>query len=109
KIIERNYWKKWGEIDVVVKNRKTKKLYFIEVKTVSCDGLKEGIPDKMSNYRVDNNVHSQKLKRLSRVFQTYLVERGFSNKVEWQFDIIVVFLDLENKVSRVKSFKDIII
>ncbi|MEA2112682.1 MAG: YraN family protein, partial [Patescibacteria group bacterium] len=48
KIIETNDWKKWGEIDVVVKNRKTKKLYFIEVKTVSCDGLKEGIPDKMS-------------------------------------------------------------
>ena len=37
KIIERNYLKKWGEIDIVaVKNRK---YYFVEVKTVSRENL----------------------------------------------------------------------
>jgi Holliday junction resolvase-like predicted endonuclease len=33
-IIERNYLRKWGEIDIIAK--KAGKLYFVEVKTVSC-------------------------------------------------------------------------
>ncbi len=109
KIVERNYWKKWGEIDIVAKNKKTKNLHFVEVKTVSCDGLREGIPDKMENYRVNDNVHPWKLKRLSRVFRTYLVDKGTLDQIEWQFDIIVVFLDLKDRISRVKYLKDIII
>ena len=32
-ILERNYTKKWGEIDVIAE--KGKKLYFVEVKSVS--------------------------------------------------------------------------
>ncbi|TSC70571.1 MAG: putative endonuclease [Parcubacteria group bacterium Gr01-1014_46] len=35
KVIERNYLKKWGEIDIVVK--KGNKLHFVEVKSVSRD------------------------------------------------------------------------
>lgn len=109
KIVERNYLKKWGEIDIVAKDNKTKCLHFVEVKTVSCEGIKEGITDKMKTYKVDDNVHSWKLKRLSRVFQTYLLDKKISKDVEWQFDIIVVFLDLKDKVSRIKYLKDIII
>lgn len=63
----------------------------------------------MKTYKVDDNVHSWKLKRLSRVFQTYLLDKKISKDVEWQFDIIVVFLDLKDKVSRIKYLKDIII
>ena len=109
KIVERNYWKKWGEIDIVAKNKKTKNLHFVEVKTVSCDGLREGIPDKMENYRVNDNVHPWKLKRLFRVFQTYLLNENVSNDIKWQFDIIIVFLDLKDNISRIKYLKDIII
>jgi len=32
-IIKRNYWKKWGEIDIIAK--KSDILHFVEVKTVS--------------------------------------------------------------------------
>ncbi|MBI2121043.1 MAG: YraN family protein [Parcubacteria group bacterium] len=34
KVLERNYLRKWGEIDIIAK--KDQKLYFVEVKTVSC-------------------------------------------------------------------------
>lgn len=34
KILERNHLRKWGEIDIIAK--KSRRLYFIEVKTVSC-------------------------------------------------------------------------
>ena len=109
KIVERNYLKKWGEIDIVAKCKQSKKLHFVEVKTVSCEGIREGITIKMGNYKVDNNVHPWKLKRLSRVFQTYLLDKDIPDDIEWQFDIVVVFLDLKDKVSRIKYFKDIII
>ena len=34
-VIDRNYTKKWGEIDIIAK--KSEKLYFVEVKSVSRD------------------------------------------------------------------------
>ena len=109
KIVERNYLKKWGEIDIVAKCKQSQKLHFVEVKTVSCEGIREGITDKMETYQLNNNVHPWKLKRLARVFQTYLLDKKILQEIEWQFDIIVVFLDLKDKISRIKYFKDIII
>ena len=41
-IIERNYTKKWGEIDIIAE--KSNKLYFIEVKSVSRETLNTFIP-----------------------------------------------------------------
>ena len=120
KITDRNYWKKWGEIDIVArKKQKLKdrilnkkvddKLYFTEVKTVSCKNIRDEIPSKIKNYQLDNNIHPWKLKRLARVFQTYLLDKRISDKIEWQFDIIIVFLDIKDKISRIKWLKDIII
>lgn len=109
KIVERNYLKKWGEIDIVAKEKKTNKLHFVEVKTVSCENIRGEITAKMENYKVDNNVHPWKLQRLTRVFQTYLLEKKIIEDREWQFDIIIVFLDLKDKISRIKYLKDIII
>jgi len=83
KIVERNYLKKWGEIDIVAKCKQSQKLHFVEVKTVSCEGIREGIITKILNYKVDNNVHPWKLKRLSRVFQTYLLDKDISDGIEW--------------------------
>jgi len=124
-IIERNYWKKWGEIDIVARKKQSwkdyflrspsankvagDKIYFIEVKTVSCSSSPEEINAKIDNYQLDDNIHPWKLQRLARVFQTYLLEKRISAKTEWQFDIIIVFLDIKDKISRVRWLKDIII
>lgn len=120
KIIDRNYFKKWGEIDIVARkkqslkdrilNRQTdNKIYFIEVKTVSCANIRGGITAKMRDYQVDNNVHPWKLQRLARVFQTYLLDKKISDDTDWQFDIIIVFLDIKDKISRIKYMENIII
>jgi len=109
KIVERNYWKKWGEIDIVAFDKKVDKLHFIEVKTVSCEGVREGVTAKMEDYQVENNIHLWKLERLTRVFQTYLLEKHSLGEKEWQFDVVIVFLDVKDKISRIKYLKDIII
>ncbi|KKU25539.1 MAG: hypothetical protein UX37_C0019G0005 [Microgenomates group bacterium GW2011_GWA2_46_16] len=106
-IISRNYRKKFGEIDVIAK--KFRKFHFVEVKTVSRENLIETSPDMFDNFRPEDNVHSWKLKRLSRAIQVYLSENKFGDETDWQFDIVTVLLDVPNKIARVKILKDIIL
>lgn len=129
-ILTRNYLKKWGEIDIVAK--KGQITHFVEVKTVSKDLTKGFNPcfsdknTKQSNivscetnnnvihetndeYRPEDNIHPWKLKRLSRVIQTYLSEKNFTEEDNWQFDAVTVFLDIKNKSAKVDHLKDIIL
>ena len=111
-IVARNYWKKWGEIDIVALKGKT--THFVEVKTVSkslqaespincgenrgnleCpivsrENCKEVSCETTDEYRPEDNIHPWKLKRLSRVIQTYLAENN-TNDDNWQFDAVTVF------------------
>ncbi len=104
-IVERNYWKKWGEIDVIAK--KDGVLRFIEVKTVSCKTLAD-VTRGTDAYRPEDNIHPWKLKRLSRTMQTYLLEKG-NDDIEWQFDVIAIYLDMSNRKAKVNFLEDIVI
>jgi putative endonuclease len=105
-IRDRNYTKKWGELDIVAE--KDNKLYFIEVKSVSRDNLKTVSQETLDQYKPEDNMHPWKLKRLSRVIQTYLLSERLDDR-EWQVDLLVVFLDLQNKNAKIKVVKDIIL
>lgn len=103
-ILDRNYTKKWGEIDIVAE--KDNKIYFIEVKSVSCETL-DNVLRETSDYRPEENMHPWKLKRLARVIQTYLLSKNLEK--EWQVDLLVVFLNLKDKTTKIKVVKDIIL
>ena len=66
KIKNRNYLKKWGEIDIVAikkkrfLSRQIEKLHFVEVKTVSCETKKGTKEEIIKNYLVSDNVHNWK-------------------------------------------------
>lgn len=105
-IIERNYLKKWGEIDIVSKQGAT--IHFIEVKSVSCEILNT-ISHETNGYRPEDNVHSEKLKRLSRTIQTYLLERGVTHETNWQFDVVTVYIDKKSLISRVILLENIVL
>ena len=102
KVLDRNYNKKWGEIDIVAE--KDKVLRFIEVKTVV-----SVVSYETDRYRPEENVHYQKLKRLSRVIQTYLLDKNVSYETGWQIDVLAVFLDLETKKAKFRWIENIII
>lgn len=105
-IIDRNYTKKWGEIDIVAE--KDNKLYFIEVKSVS--RITSFVSNTTeSNYRAEENMHPWKMKRMSRTIQTYLLSKKVPDEKEWQVDLLVVYLDLKNKKARIKVVKDIVL
>jgi putative endonuclease len=106
-ILDRNYTKKWGEIDIVA--QKENKLYFIEVKSVTRETLPNLKQLDTDQYRPEDNMHPWKLKRLSRTIQTYLISKKIGDGVEWQVDLLVVYLDFKNHKARVKVVKDIIL
>ncbi|OGI64315.1 hypothetical protein A2914_02935 [Candidatus Nomurabacteria bacterium RIFCSPLOWO2_01_FULL_41_21] len=103
-ILDRNYTKRYGEIDIVAE--KDNKIYFVEVKAISRLNL---AVKELDDYRAEDNMHPWKLKRLSRVIQAYLLGHSKYEDKEWQVDLVVVFLDLQNKKARVKVESDIIL
>jgi putative endonuclease len=103
-IIERNYWKKFGELDIIA--TKGEKLHFVEVKSVSCVTFPSG---KETGFRPEDNVHPAKIARLSRTIQTYLMEKRVSDETNWQFDVITVYLNMKDKIAKVEILEDIVI
>ena len=105
-IIESNYTKKWGEIDIVA--QKNNKLFFCEVKSKSVNSISD-VTHETNTYRPEDNMHPWKAKRFSRTIQTYLLDRNISESMEWEVDLLVVFLDIKSKKAKVKVVKDIIL
>ncbi len=106
-ILDRNYTKKWGEIDIVAE--KDNKIYFIEVKSVSRETLSSVNREALDQYNPEDNMHPWKLKRLSRTIQTYLLSQKIAEEKEWQVDLLIVFLSEKDKKARVKVVSDIIL
>ena len=102
-IIERNYTKKWGEIDIVAS--KTGVIHFIEVKSKSAD--LERAQNYIDAYKPEDGMHPWKIKRLTRTIQTYLLERKVRG--DWQFDLIVLYLDDKARKAKVEFMENIIL
>jgi putative endonuclease len=96
KIIEKNYWKPWGEIDIVAE--KSNILKFIEVKSVS-----------RATVRPEENMHPGKVRRLHRAIQTYMLDRRVSENKDWQIDLVCVLLDFNTKKARVELLENIVL
>lgn len=106
-IKDRNYTKKYGEIDIIAE--KENKIYFIEVKSVTVRNIEDIVSHETENHKPEDNMHPWKLLRLSRTIQTYLSSVRFKDGVDWQLDLLVVYLDMENKKSKIKVIPDIIL
>ncbi|MBI2618060.1 YraN family protein [Candidatus Kaiserbacteria bacterium] len=104
-VIGRNFWKKWGEIDIIAQNGD--KLHFVEVKTVSRENIRDISRETLDEYRPEENVHPKKLERLSRTIQTYLLEKDYEG--EWQFDVIAVFLDIERREAKCRYIENVVL
>lgn len=108
-IVERNYLKKWGEIDVIAK--KDGQIHFVEVKTVSrlLKALGDrGVSHETYEYRPEDNVHPWKIQRLLRAIQSWVAEKDVSDETLWQLDLITVELDLNSKKSKINYIENIV-
>ncbi len=99
RVLERNYLRKWGEIDIVAE--KGQLLSFIEVKSVS--------REPGTGYRPEENMHPAKLKRLHRVIRTYLLDRKVPEGREWRIDVACVYLDFSTRKAKVEMLENVIL
>lgn len=102
-LLETNYRKKPGEIDVIMEFEDT--IHFLEVKTVSREKF-SGVIHETGKHKPEENVSKVKLRRISKVIRLYLQEKA-SPDTEWQFDVAVVYLDLKSKKAHIRFIKDL--
>ena len=95
-IVDRNYSKKWGEIDIVAKKEGI--LVFIEVKANKRE---------IAGFEPERRINSEKLRRLNRAIQTYLASRKYPADQKHQVDIASLTLDQDRGVAKIKHFKNI--
>lgn len=134
KIIERNFRRKWGEIDIVCKKRsdifntnnkqvihkpvlKRALTYF---KNVLCRTNNDPIDTifenkivfvevktlKSENLNPEDNVTQSKQKKLIRTCELYLVDKKFDPDVDWQIDVIAIKLDKTTKKADVNHIEN---
>ena len=110
KILEENYLKKWGEIDLVA--RETTKsghvIRFIEVKTVSYE-TKVDLDRAISHgtWRPEENVHFKKIQRLNRAIESWIMENDYEG--EWEVDVVAVRLVIREKYATVKYIPNVVL
>jgi len=105
-ILDTNYLKPWGEIDVIA--RKSNLIHFVEVKTVSYE-TKQLLEQSVSHgtWRPEENVTAAKVSKLNRVIETWLSSQNLD--LDWQIDVIAVRIVPHEKYASVKYIPNIII
>jgi len=114
KVLERNYWKKWGEIDIVAQGKslfgkKEPVVHFVEVKAVAREINEDGvIRETKHGFQPEDAIHPWKIKRLKRAIQSYLLEKNLQDS-SWQFDIVAVFVDQDKKITKIRYTENAVI
>ena len=102
KVIEMNYRKPWGEIDIIA--LKNNEVRFIEVKAVSGD--LENLSRESNSYRPEEQIHPAKLKKIVRTAQLYMAYK--EDDREYQIDAVGVILDPITRRARCCLFEQIL-
>ncbi len=86
-IIDRNFRIKAGEIDIIA--TRGQKIHFIEVKAVSRENTQDVSITR--NYRPEELVHSEKVRKIRAVAEFYLVSREID--LPPQIDVVAIEID----------------
>lgn len=108
-ILHKNFWKPYGEIDIICEKHGV--THFMEVKSVSvvlddvsCSSVSSCEVNRSDeSIRPEDNLHTSKLRKLANVIQAYISTFHVKN---WQFDIAIVYIDKEAKKARVKMIEN---
>ncbi|MFA6919202.1 MAG: YraN family protein [Patescibacteria group bacterium] len=93
RIVERNYYTRYGEIDLIALTGD--EILFVEVKTRTGSGY--GYPEQAINYF--------KVRHLHKAIQIYLQDKHLDNF--WRLDGVSVELDCVSKTAKIRWFKDV--
>lgn len=86
-ILETNYWRKWGELDIIAS--KDGKVHFIEVKSVSYE-TKDILLYAVTHetWHPEEQVHQFKIHQIEKALETWISDTHYEG--DWQVDVIAV-------------------
>jgi putative endonuclease len=90
-ILERNFSNRFGEIDIIAKDKNT--LVFVEVKAKT--GIEYGIPEEMIN--------PGKLQRIRNMAMVYLNGKSLPCRI----DVVAIVLGTNNEVLRLTHYENV--
>lgn len=102
RILERNYQRKWGEIDIIAE--KAGIVRFVEVKTLSHDN--QHVTREMNDYRPEEMVHQGKLKKIARTAEMYMNGKG--DPRDYQVDVVGVLLNQRTRRAHCRLFEQVL-
>ncbi len=105
-ILERNYRKPWGEIDIIASENmpkhqflalKSQELVFFEVKT----------QNERFEWRPEENITRHKKRQLSRIVSTYIKEHKIPENQDWRIDVLAIKLNFDTKNAQIDHIQNI--
>lgn len=109
KLIDQNYSKRWGEIDLIFESprldseskREEKELVFLEIKTRE----EKKFP---SAFLPEDSINFAKQQKLIKTAQTFLYENKYSDDVLWRIDVIAIEIDNISRRAKIRHIKNAI-
>ncbi|MBL8158232.1 YraN family protein [bacterium] len=102
RIIESNFRKPWGEIDIIAEKERV--VRFVEVKAIS--GRWDNISRESSELMPEEQIHSAKLRKIARTAELYMAEKGDGR--EYQIDAVGVLMDMKLRKAKCRLFEQIL-
>jgi putative endonuclease len=102
-ILMRNYMKKWGELDIIAE--KDEITHFFEVKSV----IGTMAHNNNDVHKPEDNVDGWKAKHIRRMIETYFAETTNTIDFSFEFHVLSVYMDTNNRKASVKWIKNVIL
>lgn len=104
-IVNQNYHKPWGELDLVTRETGGV-IHFVEVKTVSYE-TRSALNWAVSHetWRPEEMVHSYKLHQIHKVAETWLSEHDYGEN--WQIDVVALRIVPQETLATVNYLENI--
>ena len=101
-VIEQNYRKPWGEIDIIAE--KDGQVRFIEVKTISREMFDND--SREMDYRPEELVDARKLKKVARTAALYM--EVMRDTREYQIDVVGVIMTEDTRTAHCRLFEQVL-
>ena len=100
-IVERNYLRKWGEIDIVAERGGI--VHFVEVKTAQIRVSTDISRERTTQYMPEELVTKAKLRKLARTASLYMEEHRDTR--EYQIDVVSVIMDPGSRTASCRLYE----
>ena len=92
-----------GEIDLIFKDKKNKRIHFIEVKSIRVNSLME---ESKGHIDPRDNFTREKRTKLLKTIEYYCLRNKVSES-DWQLDLACIYIDMTTRQAKVEYLQNI--